>query len=244
LILHLDTSTRICSVALATKGVLIGTRESHDEKSHARQLIPFIHDLLMEHDVKISGLDAVAVSKGPGSYTGLRIGVSTAKGLAYGSNIPLIGIDTLDSLVSGALRNPEVVSILGKSKPAFLCPMIDARRMEVYTAFYSHSGERLEKNIARIINKDSYRDKLRDSSVVFFGNGADKCKEKITHPNAIFIEGIETTAENMIPLAEESLQQNRFEDVAYFEPFYLKDFIATIPKNKIVESNYPPNKTK
>ncbi|MCK4748923.1 MAG: tRNA (adenosine(37)-N6)-threonylcarbamoyltransferase complex dimerization subunit type 1 TsaB, partial [Bacteroidales bacterium] len=234
LILNVDTSTRICSVALASEGILLDIRESHEDKSHSRQLSIFINDLLKENNIDASALDAVAVSMGPGSYTGLRIGVSTAKGLAYGGNFPLIGIGTLDSLVSGALQNKEIVSILEKNDSTLLCPMIDARRMEVYTALYSPTGTRMEDVSARIIDESSFFEKLEIRSIVFLGNGSGKCREKIIHPNAFFVTGIETSAEHMIPLAEKSWQQKKFEDLAYFEPLYLKDFIATIPKNKII----------
>lgn len=234
LILNLDTSTQICSVALASECTLLGTRESHEEKSHASQLSIFIRDLLKENGIDASGLDAVAVSKGPGSYTGLRIGVSTAKGLAYGSNIPLIGIGTLDLLIPGALQNPEISRLLKKKESILLCPMIDARRMEVYTALYTPGGKIIKDVSARIIDDKSFLEIMENRSIVFFGNGAEKCREMITHPNAFFVEGIETSAEYMVPLSEDSFHQKKFEDLAYFEPFYLKDFIATIPKNKII----------
>ena len=237
LILSLDTSTQICSVALASEGKLLGTRESTDDKSHSRLLSVFIQELLSENSLEASGLDAIAVSMGPGSYTGLRIGVSTAKGIAYGIDIHLIGISTLDALVSGALQNKEIKSILAKESTTMLCPMIDARRMEVYTAVYSSSGKMTEDVSASIIDENSYIKSLEKGKIVFFGNGAGKCMEKITHPNAVFIDSIETSAVYMVPLAEKSWKQKKFENVAYFEPFYLKDFIATIPKNKIIPGN-------
>jgi len=233
-ILNLDTSTQVCSVALAEGPSLLGKMVSHDEKSHSRLLSVFIQELLNENDLKPGGLDAVAVSAGPGSYTGLRIGVSTAKGLAYGSKIPLIGIGTLDLLVSGGLQHPQINEILSENDSSFLCPMIDARRMEVYTALYTASGKIIETVSAKIIDENSFLEKLDSAPVVFFGNGAEKCREMITHPNACFVEGIEASAEFMIPLSNISWQLKKFEDIAYFEPFYLKDFIATIPKNKII----------
>ncbi|MFC2098541.1 tRNA (adenosine(37)-N6)-threonylcarbamoyltransferase complex dimerization subunit type 1 TsaB [Bacteroidota bacterium] len=239
LILNLDTSTQICSVAIASEGKLLGTRESHEDKSHSRQLSIFIQDLLTEHSINTSGLDAIAVSKGPGSYTGLRIGVSTAKGIAYGSNIPLIGIGTLEVLVSGALQNQEINNILEKQRSTVLCPMIDARRMEVYTALYDSSGNIIGEVTARIIEETTYLEILENKKIIFFGNGAAKCRSKINHSNAVFIDDIETSAVNMVPLAEKLWEQNKFEDIAYFEPFYLKDFIATIPKNKIIPGKPP-----
>ena len=239
LILNLDTSTQICSVAIASEGKLLGSRENHEDKSHSRKLSIFIQELLSEHDLNTSGLDAIAVSKGPGSYTGLRIGVSTAKGIAYGSNIPLIGIDTLDALVSGALQNQEIKNILERDGSTLLCPMIDARRMEVYTALYASSGKSIEEVSARIIEETTYLETLENKKIIFFGNGAAKCRSKINHSNAVFVDTIETSAINMVHLAEKLWKQKKFEDLAYFEPFYLKDFIATIPKNKIIPGEPP-----
>jgi tRNA threonylcarbamoyladenosine biosynthesis protein TsaB len=241
LILNLDTSTQVCSVALSSEGTLLGMLESHDEKSHSRQLGVFIKTLLEENGLETSGLDAVAVSMGPGSYTGLRIGVSTAKGIAYGSDIPLIGVRTLDALVSGALENEDILRAIEKNRSSLLCPMIDARRMEVYTALYSSSGKVIRDISAEIIDRDSYSEQLEAGPTIFFGNGAAKCRQKIDHPNARFIDGIDTTARNMISLAEESCLQEKFEDVAYFEPFYLKEFIATIPRNKIIPEGHGGN---
>jgi tRNA threonylcarbamoyladenosine biosynthesis protein TsaB len=233
IILNLETSTQVCSVALSAGSTLLGKRESHEDKSHSKQLAVFIQEILEENDLKPSGLDAVAVSMGPGSYTGLRIGVSTAKGIAYGSNIPLIGIGTLDLLVSGALQHQEIKNLIAKNDSTLLCPMIDARRMEVYTALYSSRGDIIENVSAKIIDEDSYAGELESGPLAFFGNGAEKCRDKISYSNANFIAEIETSAEFMIPLSYKSWQQKKFENVAYFEPYYLKDFIATIPRNKI-----------
>ena len=234
LILNLDTSTHICSVALALDGELLDLKESQEDKSHASLLAVFIKDILEENDKAIADLDAIAVSKGPGSYTGLRIGVSTAKGLAFASGIPLISVDTLLSLSTGVFRDNHILSTRAPSKEAFcLCPMIDARRMEVYTAVFLPSGDMIEPVAAKIIEKDSFKDILDQYQMIFFGNGAEKCRALIQHPNATFLEGIETSAKYMVSLAESSWQLKRFEDVAYFEPYYLKDFVATIPKNKV-----------
>jgi len=237
LILHLDTSTQICSVALSSDGELLGIRESHEEKSHSRQLVVFISELLEENHIQASSLDAVAVSMGPGSYTGLRIGVSAAKGLAYGSQIALIAVRTLDSLVSGALQHLENNRAVAVDDTTILCPMVDARRMEVYTGLYSSAGKIIEAVSARIIDKNSFHERLEKGKLIFFGNGAKKCSKTITHPNAIFLDGIETSAAHMLPLAEKAWQEKSLEDIAYFEPFYLKDFIATVPKNKIFPDN-------
>jgi tRNA threonylcarbamoyladenosine biosynthesis protein TsaB len=234
LILNLDTSTQICSVALALDGELLSLKESHEDKSHASLLAVFITNLLEENTKSISDLDAIAVSKGPGSYTGLRIGVSTAKGLAYASGIRLISVDTLSSMATGVILGNQLEGeILREDKSLCLCPMIDARRMEVYTAVFQPSGEMIEPITAKIIQEDSFKDILKQSRVVFFGNGAAKCRDIIQHSNAIFLDGIETSASYMVSLAESAWQQKSFEDVAYFEPFYLKDFVATIPKNKV-----------
>jgi tRNA threonylcarbamoyladenosine biosynthesis protein TsaB len=235
LILNLDTSTQICSVALALDGQLLALKESREDKSHASLLAVFIRDILEENAKVVTDLDAIAVSKGPGSYTGLRIGVSTAKGLAFASGIPLISVDTLSSMVSGVIHGRQLDKMaLSKDKTLFLCPMIDARRMEVYTAVFNPSGKMIEPITARIIKDDSFKDILEQNRMLFFGNGASKCRDILQHPNAIFMEGIETSARYMVLMAESAWQQKCFEDVAYFEPFYLKDFIATIPKNKLI----------
>jgi tRNA threonylcarbamoyladenosine biosynthesis protein TsaB len=234
LILNLDTSTQICSVALALDGELLGLKESQEDKSHASLLAVFIKNVLEENTKAISDLDAVAVSKGPGSYTGLRIGVSTAKGLAFASGIPFISVDTLSSMASGVIHGNHLEDMaLPEDMSLCLCPMIDARRMEVYTAILNPSGEMIEPIAAKIIAEDSFKNYLEQSQVIFFGNGAIKCRDIIQHPNAIFLDGIETSARYMVPLAESAWQQNCFEDLAYFEPFYLKDFVATIPRNKV-----------
>jgi tRNA threonylcarbamoyladenosine biosynthesis protein TsaB len=239
IILNLDTSTQICSVALSSDGIILGHRESQDEKSHSSQLSIFIRDLLSETNHEAHELDAVAVSMGPGSYTGLRIGVSTAKGIAYGSNIPLIGIGTLDILVSGALQNNEVGKILEQHRSALLCPMLDARRMEVYTCMFSSDGRKMEEVKALVIDENSFQKELSKTPIIFFGDGAKKSMEKIKHSNAIFIDGISPLAGFMVPLAEKSWQDNKFENLAYSEPYYLKDFIATIPKDKIFPGKRP-----
>jgi tRNA threonylcarbamoyladenosine biosynthesis protein TsaB len=236
LILNLDTSTHICSVALALDGELLGLKESREDKSHASLLAVFIRDILKENATAVSDLNAVSVSKGPGSYTGLRIGVSTAKGLAYASGIPLISVDTLTSMVNGVIHDNQVENlILSRNNALCLCPMIDARRMEVYTAIFNPSGDMIEPIDAKIIQEDSYKDILEQNSMMFFGDGAAKCRNILQHPNAIFLDGIDTSARFMVSLSESAWQQKCFEDVAYFEPFYLKDFVATIPKNKLIK---------
>ncbi|HRZ98665.1 MAG TPA: tRNA (adenosine(37)-N6)-threonylcarbamoyltransferase complex dimerization subunit type 1 TsaB [Paludibacter sp.] len=224
IILHIETSTNVCSIALSEGTTCIFSKSNDDGMNHATLLSPFIaeaSDFIKSRNKKI---DAIAVSSGPGSYTGLRIGVSTAKGLCYGLDIPLIAISTLEIMAIQALSKVE------KDQNALFCPMIDARRMEVYTAIYNSKGEIQKEISAEIINEDSYSEYLENQTVYFFGNGSDKCKETITHPNARFIPNIVPLAENMIELAKKSFDTQKFEDVAYFEPFYLKEFQATTPK--------------
>ena len=173
-------------------------------------------------------LDAVAVSCGPGSYTGLRIGVSMAKGVCYGRNLPLIGLETLKvQCVPVLLYHDELPD------DALLCPMIDARRMEVYAAIYDRALKPVRDIAADIVDENSYLEFLERHPVYFFGDGAAKCKEKITHPNAHFIDGIRPLASMMFPLAEKATAEQDFKDVAYFEPFYLKEFVAGTPKKLI-----------
>mgnify|MGYP002411438590 CR=1 FL=1 len=187
-------------------------------------LSPFIQKGLDELKANNLTPDAVAVSGGPGSYTGLRIGVSTAKGLCYGYDIPLIALDTLQVMTESVLKAKETET------DALLCPMIDARRMEVYTALFNSKSETVKEVSAEVIDEQFFQGVLANNTVYFFGNGSDKCKSVITHPNALFISGIEPLAENMIRLAEDKFERNQFVDVAYFEPFYLKEFQATTPK--------------
>lgn len=227
-IINIDTSTEVCSVSLSKDGNLIGIKENKDGLKHAQLVTLYIQDLLKEANLEIKNLDAIAVSKGPGSYTGLRIGVSTAKGICYGAQLPLIAIETLQTLTEGAIN-----SIEQPNKDAWFCPMIDARRMEVYNAFYDINNNKTVEIAATIIDDESFKDILNERTVYFFGNGSEKCKETIKHPNAIFIDNISNSALNMITLAHKAFNNQSFEDVAYFEPFYLKDFVATTPKKKM-----------
>ena len=223
-ILHIETSTSVCSVAVSQDGQTIFVNEDLEGPSHAVSLGVFVDEALSFIDSRAIPLDAVAVSCGPGSYTGLRIGVSMAKGVCYGRNIPLIGLPTLEILCVPILLFHDL------PEDALLCPMVDARRMEVYAAFYDR-GLNLKREIAAdIVDENSYLELLNDHSVYFFGNGAAKCREKITHPNAHFIEDIHPLAKMMFPLAEKAVAKKDFKDVAYFEPFYLKEFVASQPK--------------
>ena len=224
-ILHIETSTNVCSVAVSNEGICIFNKEDHSGPNHAISLGVYVDEALSFIDNHAVHLDAVAVSCGPGSYTGLRIGVSMAKGLCYGRNIKLIALPTLEVLSVPVLLSEEELP-----KNALLCPMIDARRMEVYAGIYDRSLKEISPIKAKIIDSDSYKDLLDKQPIYFFGNGASKCEDKICHPNAHFVKDIEPLAKNMFPLAEKKMAQSKFEDVAYFVPFYLKDFIATKPK--------------
>ena len=233
LILNIETSTEVCSVSLAKEGETLFSRESSDGLNHSQLLTVFIEDLFKENKVEFNQLDAVAVSKGPGSYTGLRIGVSVAKGMCFGLNIPLISIGSLSSMADEVSSHMQKYFTPGKDEKVLICPMIDARRMEVYTALYNDNGETIVPVTAEIIDENSFIEHLTGHKLLFFGNGADKCRTKITHPNAVFAGPDKTSARFMQKLSERKYNMRQFEDVAYFEPFYLKDFVATIPKNKI-----------
>ncbi len=226
-ILNIETSTEVCSVTIAKEGELLFKKESQEGLNHSELLTVFIENLFTENNFQHNHLDAVAVSKGPGSYTGLRIGVSVAKGLCYGLDIPLIAVNSLEILGVSAAEN--------SSEKMLFCPMIDARRMEVYTALYNHKGEEIEPVSAEIIDPAFHANYLASDKILFFGNGAEKCKTQINHPNAVFGEPQKTSAQFMQKLTEEKYNKKEFEDVAYFEPFYLKNFVATIPKNKILK---------
>ena len=223
-ILHIETSTQVCSVALSEDGQCIFSKTDFEGPSHAVTLGVYVDEALSFADSHAIPLDAVAVSCGPGSYTGLRIGVSMAKGICYGRNIPLIGIPTPEVMCVPLLLDEEL------PEDALLCPMIDARRMEVYAALYDRALHPVREIEAVIIDESSYEDYLNRGPVYFFGNGAAKCKEKILHPNARFVEDIHPLAKWMFPLAEKAFARGDFKDVAYFEPFYLKEFVASKPK--------------
>ncbi len=226
LLLHIETSTNVCSVALSENLDCIYFKSNADGMNHAALLSVFIAEALALLKSSGKSLSAVAVSSGPGSYTGLRIGVSTAKGLCYGLDIPLIAVSTLEVLASEAIKTRK------DSDNVLFCPMIDARRMEVYAAFYDTNLNLRREISADIIDDESYAKILTDERVFFFGNGSEKCKSILTHSNAHFIENIVPLASNMIPLAVKSFIDKKFVDTAYFEPFYLKEFQTTTAKNK------------
>lgn len=236
IILNIETSSDVCSVAIARDGNPIAGKESSEGLNHSKLLSVFVSDVFEDAGMSIDSIDAVAVSMGPGSYTGLRIGVSLAKGLCYALGKPLIAVGTLDSLADNTIENPNYyfADIRDEGELLF-CPMTDARRMEVYTALYNRKGQKLEPVSAKIINNSSFKDYLDSHKILFFGNGSLKCQPLITHPNALFRGPLKTSARYMLKLAEEKFKLNEFEDVAYFEPFYLKDFIATVPVNKVIK---------
>ena len=225
-ILSIETATPACSCALSRDGELLLSREDFRGQSHATLLGVFVDEIMKYVRKEGITLDAIAVSSGPGSYTGLRIGVSEAKGLSYGLDIPLIAIPT--PLVMAAM----VAERAGEDD--LLCPRIDARRMEVYATFFNRTLETIRPTAADIVDGESYLDLLSRHKVHFFGNGADKCREVITHPHAHFLEDIHPLATGMVPLAEQAFNEKRFVDSAYFEPHYLKEFVATVAKNKII----------
>lgn len=231
LILSIETSEKICSVALGDGYNIIGYKESREEKAHASKLTILIEELFKEKGLQYTQLSAVAVSKGPGSYTGLRIGVSAAKGICYALNIPLISIGTLNSLCWGLLNSSTYRELCHyTTDDCIMCPMIDARRMEVYRAMFNNKGEMISKVESEIITELSFSEIMQNKPVVFFGSGAEKCKQVFSSKNALFVNTILPHASFMVSPAYDAYNAKQFEDVAYFEPFYLKDFIATIPK--------------
>ena len=220
-ILNIETSTNVCSVAVSQDGSCIFNKEDHEGPNHAVILGVFVQEALSFIDSHAIPLDAVAVSCGPGSYTGLRIGLSMAKGICYGRDVKLIAIPTLELMCVPLLLGEKI-----NEENALLCPMIDARRMEVYSQFFDRALKEVRSINADIVENNTYDDILAQQPVYFFGNGAEKCHEVLTHHNAHIIEGIVPFAKNMYPLAEKRMANEQFEDVAYFVPFYLKDFVA------------------
>lgn len=228
LILSIETSTITSSIAIHEDGRLISSQNIHIDKSHSEYLTLSIKYLFETSGVRMKDIDAVAISKGPGSYTGLRIGTSTAKGICYALDTKLIAINSLESMAFGMAKYQH--------KDTLLCPMIDARRMEVYCLISDNNLAIIEKTQAKIIDESSFKNLLSDNKIIFFGNGAIKCKPMFDHTqNAIFIEDIVPSAEDIGILAWRAYQQETFENLAYFEPYYLKDFIAKKPaKNPLV----------
>lgn len=225
MVICIETSTPVCSVALCDREEITGLRESHEGRSHSALLTLFIRDLLDEAGKVAEDLEAVAVSKGPGSYTGLRIGVSVAKGIAYAASVPLIGVGTLHSMFHGIISGAEKNYPFGDD--TLFCPMIDARRMEVYSAVYDFRGNIVREITAEVIGEDSFSHIPDNQTIVFFGDGASKCRKVIKRNNVFFADDFRISAAYMQKLAYMAIKDKEYEDLAYFEPYYLKDFIAT-----------------
>lgn len=223
-ILHIETSTNVCSVAVSEDGQCIFSKEDFNGPNHAVVLGSFVDEALSFADSHAIPVDAVAVSSGPGSYTGLRIGVSMAKGICYGHGIKLLSVPTLKLMCVPILLREMI------EDAALLCPMLDARRMEVYAAIFDRSLREIRPTQADIVDENTYKVLLDRQPIYFFGNGAEKCKDVIRHPNARFLADIHPLAKWMMPLAEKKMMNGEYEDVAYFVPYYLKDFVAKMPK--------------
>ena len=245
-IILIETSTALCSVALAENGSVTAYRESSAAKAHASLTAVFVQEVLAERGTTLADCDAVCVSMGPGSYTGLRVGVSTAKGLCFGANKPLLAVGTLDTLVAQSFSPavaesnvepqsglyPRAEASVGENDEyRYIVPMIDARRMEVYAAVFEN-GKQITETAPAIIDENSYAEYLEEGPVLFIGDGAGKCADVIKHPNAHFCQ-CHPKASAMLQPAAEALRKGDFKDVAYFEPFYLKEFVATVSKKKL-----------
>jgi tRNA threonylcarbamoyladenosine biosynthesis protein TsaB len=232
MIICLETSTPVCSVALCDSSGTIAIKESSEDKSHASLLSVFIEEILSGAGIRARDLEAVAVSKGPGSYTGLRIGVSTAKGISYAASIPLIGIETTISMFHGI--SESVRKKYGLDNKSLFVPMLDARRMEVYYSIVSSEGKTVKDITAEIIDERSFTDIPGNVRILIFGDGASKCREVLKRDNIVFADEFRISASYMYKPAFKSLRERHFEDIAYFEPFYLKDFITSRPKKNIL----------
>ncbi len=230
--LCIETATEICSVALCNEDRVISLREAQESKSHASRLSVFISEILEENGLRPTDLTAISVSKGPGSFTGLRIGVSTAKGLAYGANIPLIGICTLISMFYGVL--PLAGKIKLPVEQAIFCPVIDAKGMEIYYSFFNFKGKLIKDITAEIIDENSFSGISNDLTIIFFGPGAKKCYNTTKITNKMLLEHYHISASDMMAPTVKALREQKFENIAYFEPFYLKDFIPSKPKRKMI----------
>lgn len=226
-IILIETSTALCSAALIEEGKISAYKESSAPKAHASLTAVFIDEMLSEKGLSMKDCNAVCVSMGPGSYTGLRVGVSTAKGLCFGAGKPLIAVGTLDTLVAQASAGSLI-----PEGCRYIVPMIDARRMEVYTAVFDPSGRQVSETAPMIIDENSFSDILAEGPVLFIGDGAGKCSEVISHPDAHFIQCYPKASSMLVP-ALEAYKEKRFEDLAYFEPFYLKEFVATVSRKKL-----------
>ena len=234
MILCIETSTAVCSVALVNNGDVIALRESLDGQNHAEKITIFIDEVMKEANLSYKDLDAVATSMGPGSYTGLRIGVSTAKGLCYAMEKPLIAIDTLAAMAYGFIGQQPTAN--SQQPTAILCPMIDARRMEVYSAFFNEELEKVSETEAIIVDENSFMELKQNNHLYLFGDGADKLASLFENDeNITVVEKFHCSAAYMAKLADKAFKNNDFVDTAYFEPFYLKNFVPGMPKVKGLE---------
>ena len=230
-ILCIETGTDICSVGIARDGEIVSMLESDEGRDHARKVGVFVDELLRTTGIAPDEIDAVAVGKGPGSYTGLRIGVSFAKGLCYGLQKPLIAVGSLDALTAVAREDYEAGIVdVENWEQARLCPMVDARRMEVYAQVFDSAGAPLTDVAAEVVNDESFAEWRKEGNFVIFGNGAAKCTEVLTDATLV---NIVPSVRGIAPLAQKAFDEGRFEDIAYFEPFYLKDFVVTASKKKL-----------
>jgi len=228
LFLLIETGTAVCSVALARDSHVIALHENNDGNTHAQLLVPFIDTILQKQNIEPNMLDAVVVSEGPGSYTGLRVGVSTAKGICYGLQKPLLAVGSLLSLAYLAIQKKKL-----PTPDCLIVPMIDARRMEVYTAVFDAKANQLSGVKAEIIDENSFTEILKEQPVLFIGDGAEKCRSLLRHPNAHFAD-ITASAIGMLTPVQLMFEQQKFVDIAYFEPFYLKDFVVTAKKKSSI----------
>lgn len=226
-IILIETATALCSAALAENGSIVSYRESSEPRAHASKTAVFVKEILEERNLSAKDCSAVCVSMGPGSYTGLRVGVSTAKGLCFGAGIPLLAVGTLDILAMQAITE----GILPDGC-RYIIPMIDARRMEVYTAVFSADGRQVEETAPLVVTEDSFGRYLEEGPVLFIGDGAEKCRGTITSPNASFCQCCPKASAMLLPAIRE-YKEKRFKDTAYFEPFYLKEFVATSSRKKL-----------
>ena len=233
LILSIETGTEVCSVALAKDGELLSLRESNEGRHHAQDTAVYIKEILEQNDLSSDELDAIAIGRGPGSYTGLRIGTSIAKGICYASGLPMIAVNSLEAMVYTAKEDIEAGLInIPEIEKAIFCPMIDARRMEVYCQLFDYDVNPLSETEAHIITPESFSKERKSNPFVIFGSGAPKSFETIKSPQTYLID-VSSSAKGFCKLAEQYFQESHFEDIAYFEPFYLKDFVVTSSKKKI-----------
>ena len=232
-ILHIETATNVCSVALSKNGLLLSVQETSFKNAHSSVLTIFIEDVLKSAGIKLVDIDAFAVSEGPGSYTGLRIGVATAKGLCYSLDKPLISVSTLQAMTAGMILASTEHRVPSTVHRTLFCPMIDARRMEIYCAIFDSNGVEIRETEALIVDENTFIDLSEENLIVIAGEGSAKCKPLLENRgNLLFIDDFQASAKYMISLAERKYSNNTFENIAYFEPFYLKDFIAGKPRVK------------